>query len=317
MPLPFRRHRTAPEPTVADVARRRLAGLRAQLAAERGEDLPPPPEAAAPADVAAGGAERSPGDLSPASVPESVPAPGRHARRPVGPLHRFAAWSADRAPVVLGARPGLGSAQVGLVCLVLALGLVAAAWWALRAHGSDGTVAPPRVTSAQPDTASGSPVDDASPDPTASSDRQRPGGRIVVDVVGRVIHRGIVVLPAGSRVVDAVRAAGGLRPGVNRTSVNFARVLTDGEQLLVGVGGAPAAPAGGAPSSAASPTTLVNINTADQATLETLPGIGPVTATAILQWRDEHGSFSSVDELLEVDGIGEATLADIAPLVTL
>jgi competence protein ComEA len=99
--------------------------------------------------------------------------------------------------------------------------------------------------------------------------------------------------------------------------VNFARVLTDGEQLLVGVGGAPAALPGSTTSSTAGPTTLVNINTADQATLETLPGIGPVTATAILQWRDQHGSFSSVDELLEVDGIGEATLADIAPLVTL
>jgi competence protein ComEA len=139
----------------------------------------------------------------------------------------------------------------------------------------------------------------------------------VVDVVGRVRHRGIVVLSAGSRVVDAVRAAGGLRPGVNRAVVNFARVLTDGEQLIVGAGGAPAAPVGVTPSSTAGPTTLVNINTADEPTLETLPGIGPVTANAILQWRAEHGSFSSVDELLEVDGIGEATLADIAPLVTL
>jgi competence protein ComEA len=63
--------------------------------------------------------------------------------------------------------------------------------------------------------------------------------------------------------------------------------------------------------------TLVNLNTADQAALDTLPGVGPVTADAILTWREANGAFTSVDELLEVDGIGEATLADLAPLVTL
>jgi competence protein ComEA len=73
----------------------------------------------------------------------------------------------------------------------------------------------------------------------------------------------------------------------------------------------------GTPDAPGSPASLVNLNTADQATLETLPGVGPVTASSILAWRDEHGGFTSVDELLEVDGIGEATLADLAPLVTL
>jgi competence protein ComEA len=308
MPLPSRRRRYASEPAVADVARRRLAGLRAQLAAERGEDTPIPAEPPARPDV----------DTAPAHVSEIRPAHGRHARRPVGLLRRCAEWCGDRFPAALGARPGLGSAQVGLVCLVVAVGLVAATWWAIRAHGSGGTVAPPRVTSAPADVAlpSVSPTDSSTAQPAAASGG-RQGAKIVVDVVGQVIHRGIVVLPTGSRVVDAVRAAGGLRPGVNRAQVNFARVLTDGEQLVVGADSAPAAPTGTAPSSTAAPTALVNVNTADQATLETLPGIGPVTATAILQWRDQHGSFSSVDELLEVDGIGEATLAEIAPLVTL
>jgi competence protein ComEA len=144
--------------------------------------------------------------------------------------------------------------------------------------------------------------------------------QIVVDVVGKVRKPGIAVLPAGSRVVDAVRAAGGMRAGVDPTTVNLARPLTDGEQVVIGLAASAPAPATGphAPSSGASGSIgLVNLNTADQAALETLPGVGPVTATAILEWRAEHGGFTSVDELLEVSGIGDATLAEIAPHVTL
>ena len=87
-------------------------------------------------------------------------------------------------------------------------------------------------------------------------------------------------------------------------------------QFLVGVAPVPgvAGTLGSAPSS---DQALVNLNTADRATLETLPGVGPVTAESILVWREQHGGFTSVDELLEVDGIGDATLADLAPLVTL
>jgi len=133
-----------------------------------------------------------------------------------------------------------------------------------------------------------------------------------------VRHPGIAVLPAGSRVVDAVRAAGGMRPGVPLGSVNMARPLTDGEQVLVGVagGGGPPGVVAPSPSGTSGPVALVNLNTADQTALESLPGVGPVTAQAILQWRTEHGGFTSVDELLEVSGIGDATLAEIAPHVT-
>ncbi|MFW6775496.1 helix-hairpin-helix domain-containing protein [Nocardioides sp. CPCC 205120] len=132
---------------------------------------------------------------------------------------------------------------------------------------------------------------------------------------------GIVVLPAGSRVADAVEAAGGAPPDVDLTGVNLARPLVDGEQVLVGVEGAPAAPppgvggAGGAPGAPAAGG-LVDLNTADEAALDTLPGVGPVTAQAIVEWRASNGGFTSVDELVEVDGIGEATLARLAPLVT-
>ena len=140
---------------------------------------------------------------------------------------------------------------------------------------------------------------------------------MTVDVAGKVRRPGIAVLDAGSRVVDALEAAGGARAGVDLTALNLARVLVDGEQILVvvvppsGVA-APAATGSGAPVA-----TLVNLNTADQIALESLPGVGPVTAQAILTWRSEHGAFTSVDQLLDVDGIGEATLAKLTPYVTL
>jgi competence protein ComEA len=144
--------------------------------------------------------------------------------------------------------------------------------------------------------------------------------QIVVDVVGKVRRPGIAVLPAGSRVFDAVRAAGGLRRGVDRSTVNLARPLVDGEQVVVG-GPQPAAGGvtAGQPAGGSAPATggLVNLNTADQAELETLPGIGPVTAAAILEWRSRNGAFTAVEELLEISGIGDATLAEIAPNVTL
>jgi competence protein ComEA len=142
----------------------------------------------------------------------------------------------------------------------------------------------------------------------------------VVDVAGKVRRPGIATLPVGSRVVDALRAAGGARPGVRLGGLNLARVLTDGEQVVVGVpppsGLAASALAGpsGVPSGA---TPIVDINTASQAELEALPDVGPVTAQAILTYRSENGAFRSVDELLEVSGIGDATLAKIAPFVTL
>jgi competence protein ComEA len=142
----------------------------------------------------------------------------------------------------------------------------------------------------------------------------------VVDVTGKVRHPGIARLPSGSRVVDALRAAGGARRGVSLSTLNLARVLVDGEQIVVGL----RAPAGIAASAAAAPglgsstaTPMVNVNTATELELEALPGVGPVTAAAIVKWRTENGAFTAVDDLLEVSGIGDATLAEIAPFVTL
>ncbi len=137
---------------------------------------------------------------------------------------------------------------------------------------------------------------------------------MVVHVAGRVRRPGIVRLPEGARVVDALEAAGGARRGVRLRDLNLARAVVDGEQVLVGLPAA-SAPAGPTAAADGGEDPPVNLNTADQAELETLPGVGPVTAEKILSWREEHGRFTAVEELLEVDGIGDATLADLAPLV--
>ena len=140
-------------------------------------------------------------------------------------------------------------------------------------------------------------------------------GSVTVDVAGKVRRPGIAVLDAGARVVDALKAAGGARRGVDLSSLNLARVLVDGEQILVG---APpqsvAAPGPSAPGQV--PGQLVNLNLASATELESLPEVGPVTAAAIIAWRESNGGFSAVDELLEIDGIGETTLGQIAPYVT-
>ena len=138
-------------------------------------------------------------------------------------------------------------------------------------------------------------------------------------MVGAVHRPGLVRLPAGSRVADAVDAAGGPTDAARLASVNLARPAVDGEQVVVQRRGRPSvlgAPAVSAPAAGAGPRRRpVDLNTATLEALDGLPGIGPVLAQRILDWRTAHGRFSSVDELGEVSGIGEATLADLAPLV--
>ncbi|WP_425571859.1 helix-hairpin-helix domain-containing protein [Nocardioides dubius] len=140
---------------------------------------------------------------------------------------------------------------------------------------------------------------------------------VVIDVAGKVRRPGIVVLPPGSRVVDALAEAGGARRGVDLSSLNLARVLVDGEQIVVGARPPPGVAASAAPQGSGEVGVLVNLNTAGLAELDDLPGVGPVTAQAIVAWREANGGFRAVDQLLEVDGIGEKTLADLAPHVTL
>jgi competence protein ComEA len=137
-----------------------------------------------------------------------------------------------------------------------------------------------------------------------------PAAELIIDVVGKVRKPGIVTVPKGSRVYQAIEAAGGLKGRVDTAALNMARVLTDGEQIVVGIEpvSAPAGAAAGAPDGAGG---KVNLNTATAEQLDTLPGVGPVTAQAILDWREENGRFGSVEDLLDVKGIGDATLAEL------
>ena len=136
---------------------------------------------------------------------------------------------------------------------------------------------------------------------------------VVVSVVGLVARPGLVTLPQGARVADAVEAAGGLLPEADPASVNLAAVVTDGQQVAVGVpGGVPAA-AGTADGGAAGP---VDLNTATAADLDELPGIGPVLAQRIVDFRDQQGRFSTVDQLQDVPGIGPSIYGELKPLVT-
>lgn len=143
---------------------------------------------------------------------------------------------------------------------------------------------------------------------------------IVVHVVGAVREPGVIELPLGSRVVDAIAAARGPTDDAALAGVNLARELVDGEQLLVPTAeqlaaGTVPSNSGAAPGSLAGG--LVKLNSADATELDSLPGIGPAIAARIIAWRDEYGPFRSVDELLAVSGIGEKTLDGFRDLVTL
>ncbi|MFJ6432317.1 helix-hairpin-helix domain-containing protein [Streptomyces sp. NPDC091416] len=149
-----------------------------------------------------------------------------------------------------------------------------------------------------------------------------PGGQVVVDVSGKVRRPGIHRLPSGARVADALRVAGGARPGVSLDSLNRARVLIDGEQIIVGAPPGPAAASGtgtvGGPAAAggaAGAAGPVGLNTATVEQLDTLPGVGPVLAQHIVDYRTRHGGFRSVDELREVNGIGDRRFAELRPRV--
>ncbi len=135
-------------------------------------------------------------------------------------------------------------------------------------------------------------------------------------------------MPRGSRVVDALRAAGGVLRGANVQGLNRARLLTDGEQIVVGAagggggtgGGGPAdlgagGPGSGAPSGGGGPGGPVSLSTATEQQLDSLPGVGPVLARHIVEFRAQHGGFTSVDQLRQVTGIGDRRFADLRPLV--
>jgi len=210
-------------------------------------------------------------------------------------------------PAAFAARVSLRPPHVVALAVVLAAAVAVTAWWTLAATPSS-VPAPVARVSPGPEPVGALPTP-GSAAPTG------PAADVVVDVAGKVRRPGVTTLPAGSRVIDALKRAGGARHGVDLSTLNLARVLVDGEQILVGV--APVGGAAGAVPPAAGDAALVNLNTGTLEQLDALPGVGPVTAQKILDWRTAHGRFTAVDELLEVDGIGEKTFAEIAPHVTL
>ncbi|WP_308072361.1 ComEA family DNA-binding protein [Streptomyces bambusae] len=205
----------------------------------------------------------------------------------------------ERLPVWLQARCGYETRTVVAVVLVLviALGFAARHFWAGRPE----PVAAPRVVSA------GAAVAPSTAPAAAGS------ARIVVDVAGKVHSPGVLRLPAGARVEDALSAAGGVRSGADTSGLNRARVLADGEHVVVGAPAPPAGPPG--PPGAAAPGAPVSLGSATVEQLDALPGVGPVLARHIVEFRTARGGFRSVDDLRQVTGIGERRFADLRPLV--
>jgi competence protein ComEA len=201
---------------------------------------------------------------------------------------------------------GVAIVAVGAVALI---GVLVAGWFAWR--GSADTQPVARTSVVAPGVALAQ---------ASSPSRGRPGALatpaslLVIDVAGRVRRPGLVRVPAGSRVADALAAAGGTLAGVDLATINLARPVVDGEQILVGIAGAGAGGAGSSGSSVVAAGPL-DLNAATLEQLEALPGVGPVLAQKILDWRTAHGRFSNVDELREVGGIGDKKYGDIAPKV--
>ncbi len=235
----------------------------------------------------------------------------------------------DRVPPRIRAARMAPSARavVGLA-VVLLVGLLLAGWLLWRGRPSVEVVPVKRVL---PVGASAQPSVTSAVSPGAATALQSPaaaststGATVVVHVAGAVRRPGVVTLAAGARVSDAVEAAGGAARRAELASVNLARLLVDGEQLVVltrGTGapgvvaapGAGPAPPGGETATGDVGASSIDLNTATLVQLEGLPGVGPVLAQRILDWRTEHGRFSTVDELTEVSGIGDATLEEIRP----
>lgn len=222
-----------------------------------------------------------------------------------------ARWLAvrERLPLWVQLRCGLEPRTLAALSVVLVVAAVFAVqhFWAGRPQA----VRAPEVVE-QGATPLPGPVAEPAPSPGApASADARQSARIVVDVSGKVRRPGVLRLPAGSRVADALEAAGGVTAGTDMTGLNRARVLMDGEQVVVGAppsvaGAGPPGPTGTGPE-----TGPISLNTATAEQLETLPGVGPVLAQHIIDHRTRSGGFRSVDELREVNGIGDRRFADL------
>ncbi|MEU6080853.1 ComEA family DNA-binding protein [Streptomyces sp. NPDC047108] len=240
-----------------------------------------------------------------------------------GPLPLRLRWQwalRERLPLWLQLRCGIEPRTLAAlaVVLVLAGGMAAFHFWTGRPE----TV---RAPAAEPPHRHQPAPGSVEPGPSPHVPGAGGARRVVIDVAGKVRKPGIFRLPAGSRVADALEAAGGVRPGTDTRALNRARVLNDGEQIVVGgptgAGAAPGAGGGAAGSVGASgpggsgTATPISLNSATAEQLDALPGVGPVLARHILEYREQNGGFTSVAQLREVNGIGDARFADLQPLV--
>ncbi|MEU6110145.1 ComEA family DNA-binding protein [Streptomyces albidoflavus] len=279
-----------------------------------------------------GGAARPVGG-APSGPDERPPVPGETGvlrERPTAGEAARARWAAGRrrsgarrgwggVPVLLRARCGMEWRSVAalVVVVVVAVGWAAQHFWTGRPEAVRVPEAVAQGASEAPE-AAGGPATTGLPSPSAVAPPSPSAGPLVVDVSGKVARPGVHRLPAGSRVEDALEAAGGVRPGTDTSGLNRARLLTDGEQVAVGVDPAPGAgPAPGVPGSGAGVAAAgpLSLGTATAEQLETLPGVGPVLAAAIIAYRTENGGFRSVDQLRDVRGIGDRRFEDLRELV--
>ncbi|MEU3687719.1 ComEA family DNA-binding protein [Streptomyces narbonensis] len=255
--------------------------------------------------------------LFPPAIPEEAETPeaperGSPARVVRG---RLAAVLRERTPLWVQTRCGLEPRALAAltVILLVAAGLAGGYFWTGRPE----QVRAPEIVRAAPAAATpATSVVRAGAGSEQSPGTGAGGARVVVDVGGKVRRPGVLTLPGGSRVADALRAAGGAEPGADLTGINRARVLMDGEQVLVGLPGMPVGGSGpGAGVGTGGPGAPLSLNAATVEQLDTLPGVGPVLARHIVDHRTEQGGFRSVGELREVNGIGERRFADLEPLV--
>lgn len=213
----------------------------------------------------------------------------------------------DQPASVVAARPARLKVGIGAAVVLVLLGLgVAILVTAVGPHGSTQTVTEPTTGAT---TAAGVP----GPGVTATAS----GSTIYVHILGAVAKPGLYLLKDGDRAVDAISAAGGFGPTADQSTLNLARLLVDGEQISVPAIGEAQAPPPAGSEDAAVPGGKVNINSADETTLETLPRVGPAMAKRIIDWRTKNGRFTAVEDLMSVTGIGEKTFEQLKDLVSL
>ncbi|SFF50427.1 competence protein ComEA [Actinacidiphila alni] len=287
--------KSGPDPAEVRERAAALFGTSAERGTREGERGEPP------------GPPDPPGQPDPPGLPVPVPVPRVQRARPVS---RLRTW--------LLVRCGLEFKTVLALAAVLMIvgGLAVQHFIAGRPR----TVAVPPPTAARssfPGAARGSlTVVGATASSTAAAVGPSAAAKLVVDITGKVAKPGLRRLPPGSRVADALAAAGGALPGTDTSALNLARPLTDGEQILVGITPPPGAAAPPGPAAAAgAPTAPVSLNSATAAQLDTLPGVGPVLAQHILDFRTQHGTFTSVDQLRQIPGIGDRKFSTLKPLV--